>query len=133
MLIPDVLFLHRSLLYPPHPRHIPAASTHSNSDLCLFNSTNLLDCLGSPYLHCGLESASREEASVIVGLHLLLFLPLSHFCTACCPMSGNSCFVYFVLTSNALRWEINPRISHSILARVEQCCQVFFFNFAIEK
>jgi hypothetical protein len=36
-------------------------------------------------------------------------------------MSGN---IYFVLISSTLWQEINSNISHSNIARVEQCCKI---------
>lgn len=57
-------------------------------------------CLGSSLLYV-LNTASRQQAGVIVGLPLFLFSQGSQFCIACCPMSDNSdFFIYYARFSN---------------------------------
>lgn len=55
-------------------------------------------CLKSSSLRCGLETASIHLICENIGLTLFNF-QVSQFCSACCPMSVNPCFLYFACFS----------------------------------
>lgn len=67
----------------------------------------LESCLGFPSLYHSLEML--QAASWDNCRTYLVYLSLQGllFCVACCPVSRNHCFIYFVQFLSCLQWVVN--------------------------